>query len=370
MEIRDQITQLIAEADDFPSGDSRLDLLNQAVRLASTHQIEDLEFEAKFAYSDECISSGRSERILQHFPWLLAYADREQNWPVTDQVLWLYEWAIITLADVSRIEKKSILEALADLEDRMHRHGTDPLKILDNRRICRIALGDVAEATAAHEEIIARMQAQGITLRSSDHNKIYGAGFVLEKLGKNEASIEMLSPLMESKKKGDFFLLSRTLMMMPLAYLGKMEQAMRYMKRVMKEVEYTPYYVPCHGDMMAFLGATGNWEKGMQILQKSLKSSEENQLEIELASYYRGACYTLASVPEEHRAEYPLQLPEKHPFPHEGKRINLMDLHAHYHARLEKILSAFDKRNENTFMSEYFHRWDAWLPNIPAYSLD
>lgn len=370
MEIRQQILTLLEDAEDMPSGDSRLDLISQAIKLASLHQLEDLEYEAKFAYSEEAIDIGYAERILQHFPWILAYSDRVNDYSTTEKVLWLYEWAIITLADISRVEKKSILEALNDLETRMHHHFDDPMKILVNRRICRIALGDVEEATQAHNDIAALMEEKGLPLHTTSNSKAYGAGFILEKLNRNEESIGVLSPLMENKKKGDFFLLSRTMMLMPLAYLGRTEEAVKYFKRVLKEVQYTPYYVPCHGDMMAFLAATGNWKKGLQVFQRSVDSAEANQLEVELASYYRGAAYVLAVVPQELRSEYPLQLPEKHPFPHQGRKINLDDLRQHYLDRLERILVAFDRRNQNSFMSEYFHRWDDWMPNIPAYSLD
>lgn len=115
---------LIQRAGRMGKGPARVKLCEEAVRLADTHQDEDLGFYARQHLIRAATFAGYPERALTAFAWCLARSDREPaRFPLRaggyESLLWMYKWMPTEAAKFPNIPRARIEQTIADLSVRV-----------------------------------------------------------------------------------------------------------------------------------------------------------------------------------------------------------------------------------------------------------
>lgn len=100
---QERIEELQEEAWGLPDGPSKLALLEEAVRLADTHQDVELGDEVRADLIRTATFCGYPEKALVAFSWRLAQSDRDpKSFPETD-LLWEFKWITDSLPGFPQI---------------------------------------------------------------------------------------------------------------------------------------------------------------------------------------------------------------------------------------------------------------------------
>ena len=94
---RRQIETLRQQADGLPQGPARMALLEEAVRLADTHQDLDLGFYLRYDVAQTATFGGMAEKLLVAFSWRLAQCDRHPERFNEFRLMWEYKWVAAKL---------------------------------------------------------------------------------------------------------------------------------------------------------------------------------------------------------------------------------------------------------------------------------
>ena len=120
----EQIENLINQAWQMPEGDSKIELLLEAVQLADALGDVELAFEIRNDLMEAANAWGRPEHELVAFAWCLAKFDADQKtfnqWRYA--LLWTYKRVLSTLWSFPHISKTQIENALADFKTRLEKN--------------------------------------------------------------------------------------------------------------------------------------------------------------------------------------------------------------------------------------------------------
>ncbi|SHE92962.1 hypothetical protein SAMN05444392_1057 [Seinonella peptonophila] len=121
--MRDRYYDLIYEAMDLPYGNSKVALLEEAVRIADAHLSSSEAYNARMDLTNAAVMSGRIEKAILSFAWCLSYYDKQENREDTHSILWHYKWICENLHDFPEIKKEKIEESLEDYRKRLLENG-------------------------------------------------------------------------------------------------------------------------------------------------------------------------------------------------------------------------------------------------------
>lgn len=361
MSIELKIMQLIGQAEDLPDGDSKVALLDQAIKLAASHQLRQLEYSAKKSYADAAIKAGRAEQMLVHFPWILAYAMENPAEADPGVVLWLYAWAIFMVIDHPKVEKKQILAAIEDWSEKMLQTEI-PTYIIPGQRIeFQVHLGNTEEAERAVQEFYT------LFARIKQKKKLYWEQYLVayfrEKIGRLDEAKTILDPCLVQEIDDEYCRLAKSMMLIPLLRLGETELAEVQFQFCQKTFPNHSLEIAGIGSMIAYQALVGSWENAVLLFEKSFPTASTGLLGLNYCVYIRGTIHLLKRIPKDLET-LSLRLPANHPTYREDGKYAINDLLTYFSDQRTAILSAIDFRNENTFQIDYHTRWDGWAEEI------
>ena len=112
------IGEILRRAATLDEGPPKVDLLEEAVRLADHVQDLGAGFEARLRLMEAALVCGIADVLLVAYSWCLAQAEREPERFGLYQVLWRYRWAIVYLPTFPNIPRAKIEDAIADMTRR------------------------------------------------------------------------------------------------------------------------------------------------------------------------------------------------------------------------------------------------------------
>lgn len=127
-------------------GTSRVTLCEEAVRMADTHQDEDLGFYARSRLIESATFSGYPEKALAAFAWCLARCDRDPaRFPIrsgASSLLWMYKWIPDKGAGFPGISRAQLEQTLEDLRARFRQLNLSQRPVLRAELLMRESFHD------------------------------------------------------------------------------------------------------------------------------------------------------------------------------------------------------------------------------------
>ena len=115
--------ELLAQADELSDGLAKLMLLEEAVRLADTHQDLKKGFAGREALIHTATFGGFPEKALVAFSWCLAQSDRDPQTFPDQRILWKYKWIMDSIAGFPQVSREQITKMMEDMRGRYLRSG-------------------------------------------------------------------------------------------------------------------------------------------------------------------------------------------------------------------------------------------------------
>lgn len=356
----DQIDDLLAEAEALPFGPVRLELVEQAVRLADLHDDPEEGYRTRHELLSAAYFAGRPEKTLVAFSWCLAQSDRDPEKFNENELLWEYRWVIDDLPSYLHIRREQIDEALADMTQRYRRAGLSlrPVHLLTQN--VRMALGNRQAAQEAHR-----------AMRSARRDWMSDAlaeeqGFLVTYLvwmGQWQRAAAAAQPLLSGRLDRDFPLYdSYARLMVPLLRLGQVEHAASYYRKGWKALMRQPAQrrfstMDFH---VSFLALTGNLERAASLFEEYLPEALEQPEQSDRIDFFEAGWLLMHQLAIQGKKEIALTVPKTFPLYDQSGRYEPATLADWLMEQVRELGARFDARNGN----DYNHRRLEAMPSL------
>lgn len=359
METAVQIEELMRKAGRVSPGDTRMQLLLEAIKLADRHQLLAYAFRARTLLLDSAPSSGRWELVPVHFPWLLAMCDKYPGRFDEEKVTWDYLAAVQSLPFFTRIRKADILAAQQDLTRRFLKFNRSPKEVLHIRFLNAIEMGDLSLAADIQLELEnLNYIPQNDRFFIWFHNR-YCRGWFFALTGQWEKAKHDIQIVIESAHH-DAILTGYTLAMSLPYYLrhGETDGLKTLYQRTLREVRGRKDMIEPFTQMMYFLGLSENVAEFLHHFTEFAGYGEAVEMELDRLGYYQIAAFLMQIAMQSGRDSVKLLLPSSHPLFSESGEYFTGELRDNYLERARELARRFDKRNENGY---YANRTEALM---------
>lgn len=364
-----EIDELIERAELLPHGDSKVRILEQAIRLADHRQNLTAGFKARKELVECSSFSGHWELIPLHFSWLLSTADQNPDQFSPLEILWDYLGAVQSLTFFPQIPKSQIHEAQKDLTNRFKRAGLDPVSPLHILFLNSIELGDMELAKKYHAELMELNYLPENLYRGNEHSR-YCRGWFRTLIGEEEAGLADLQAVWERRSDNPVIKGYALGVALPVMLrMGKTEELGKIAAKAISEIRGRRELIEPYSELVLFLARSENIAKLLNQLTNFAAITETASTLFEQFQALLAMRVAITALIRAGNTGISLQLPAKHPLFSETGTYDLAELEADYRNRAQAIASQFDQRNgngwfqsrlnaacddENQFISFYF----------------
>ena len=147
--------RLLAQASTLPHGPTRVDLCEEAARIADLHNDPGLGYRAREELVEAACFGGRPDLLIVGFSWCLSTFDQDPMGGISAfQLLWRMKWVVGALPKFPEIELATIHRMLDDMERRFRDFGGSLQPVVGKRRMVALQTGDFPAAAEAHKKFM------------------------------------------------------------------------------------------------------------------------------------------------------------------------------------------------------------------------
>ncbi|MGL6074940.1 MAG: hypothetical protein ACRC8S_12330 [Fimbriiglobus sp.] len=290
MDPEDRFNEIIEKAEGLPSGTAKVQLMEEAVRLADTMRNEQLAFESRYELTSAAQFGGRPDIALVSFVWCLAYMDAHRDEVEPWQVLWQYKWVVNGAAAFPDIPRDRIDSLFEDMVKRHKEYGSTLHAAHQIRRDMALAMHDPALAKS-HDTIFRQLKRDDLSNCKAcvpDANIDYHSYF-----GDDEAAIAEAREIVRGRVScGEVPHRTYPKLMMCHLRLRNYDEAMKYHKLAYPMIRDNPSFLEHQGACIAFLAVTGNFNRMTALLSRHTPMALEHPDQLERFRFYN--CVKLA----------------------------------------------------------------------------
>ncbi len=339
------VNELIERSVALENGPAQVALLEEAVRLADTHQDLDLGFMARDQLIHAGTFSGEPDKAMVAFSWCLAQADRDPERFSEMNLLWKYKWVLPALASFPPISKQQIHDTLADMTQRYQRAGSTMQPIHLMHFELAVEMGD--KRTARHHYKLWKKTARDWLSNCpacEQDQEVWYQRFV----GNDEKALEAAQPILNGQMRCHS-VPHRTFgkVLLPLLRLGRLEEAARHHRHGYRMVSRNPAYLLRLAEHMEFLALTDNLARAVKLLEKHLSWALATRSLDQRFRFYLAGLFLLERLQKWGKTSLKLRLPGNFPAVVKDGHYDLALLHGWFAEECHDIADRFDRRNEN-----------------------
>jgi hypothetical protein len=358
-ELPADVATILAEARGLNEGPAKVDLLQEAVRLADHHRDVDAGFEARLRLMEAALICGSADVLLVAYTWCLSQAEREPERFSLYQMLWRYRWAIVYLPTFPEIPRIKIEDAIADMTKRYEKAGASlrPVHLL--RWKVAMKLGDAKMAADACRAW-SRCRRDWLTDdEQTEQVTQIDCLFFRERWAEaTAAAAKYLEPAPRAHSYIDSVL---SWMPVPLFRLGWLDEAMAYHQRGYRLTTRNAALVTQAGRHIQFLALTHNFPRAIRLVELYLPycvvSDPEDQIE-----FYPCVVSLFRVMRNAGKKTIKLRLTQACPGFHLDGRYELDELERVYWEQAAAVAARYDARDGN----DYYARQLAGLDQLLA----
>ncbi len=360
---RNQIDRLVADSEALEDGHTKVDLLEEAVRIADTHGDIDIGYELRKELLGAALGIGQADKLLVAYSWCLAQIDNDPDRFDTTDLLWEYRWVVSELTAFPEVSKKQIESMYADMIERYKQAGASMRSVYLLRRVVAIDMGDRKSAAKANKswKRSPKDQYSDSPLTESAFDLRYQCFIGREKLALQQAGQFFRGRLWSEHHEAT----SLAMMLMPLVKNGRAAEAMEYFHRSYRALSKNPRYVEEFGDFIVFLVLTDNLARATTMFTKHLATAMESCNAMCRFYFYRAAAFLMNRLGLTGKKFLKLRVPNSFPVS-TNDRFQLTDLEAWFLEQCTDLATRLDARNENEYYANQIAEMKKWPKLIKA----
>jgi hypothetical protein len=262
------VAEVLRRALALDDGPAKVELLEEAVRLADHLQDVTAAFEARLRLMEAALVCGSADILLVAYSWCLAQAEREPERFGLYQVLWRYRWAIVYLPTFPAIPRAKIEDAIADMTRRYQSAGASlrPVHLL--RWKVAMKLGDGKMAAAARRAW-SRCRRDWLT-DDEQTELVTQIDYHLFRRRWDEATRMANEYVNRSMPEPAYLDSVLSWMPVPLFRLGRLDHAMAVHDRGYRLTTRNAALVTQAGRHIQFLALTHNFQRAVRLVERYL----------------------------------------------------------------------------------------------------
>jgi hypothetical protein len=346
----DQVDRLLAQANSLPHGPTRVELCEEAARIADLHNDPELAYRARDELVEAACFGGRPDLLIVGFSWCLSTFDQNPDGNISAfQLLWRMKWVVGALPKFPEIELATIHRMLADMERRFAEFGGSIQPVVGKRRMVALDTGDFEAAAAAHRKFMRLPRTFLSDCHACETSALAEYWMAIGKtaLGLRKAE-ELIDSGMTCAKEPDS---TYAEVLLPMVKAGRAAGAMKYHKKGYPLIRRSVDDVAHWGQHMAYLSLTGNDARAVKLLETHLPDVEAAHDPLGCLAFFRSMLTTVEGLAEKKEA-MKLRLPAESPFANESGEYVLADLAGRVRERTLSLSRRFDRRNGNSYYEE------------------
>jgi hypothetical protein len=340
-----EVEALLGRANALEPGPSKLALLEEALRLADSHNDDDRAYWLRQGIVEVGTFAGYPEKSIVAFSWCLARADRAPGTHDESELLWKYKWIMNFVPGFPQIERRQIDDMFADMTRRFRRSGASLRPVYKLQCKAALAMGD-REATRAYQ----RQWREAPVGWPSDCPACERDDEVeyLIRAGKDERALERAGPILAGRLRcAEIPHLTLARVLLPLLRLGRLEEAARRHVRGYALAAGNRDFLPETARHLTFLVLTDNLARAAQLLENHLPWALETAELGRRFPFYLAARLLLQRLQDAGRSALALRLPRTFRLHDDAGQYEVAALAAWCDEALGDLAARFDARNGN-----------------------
>ncbi|NQX49697.1 hypothetical protein HQN87_30815 [Paenibacillus tritici] len=337
---------LMEEAYGMPGGKAKMELLEQAVRVADAAGDIDQGYEARSEIVELGSFHGYPMKTLVAFSWQLGQYDKNPGRFDDYSLLWSYKWVldrITAFADISRVQIENLLE---DMKARYAAEGYSSRTYHYYRAHIFAEFGELG-ASQAEWDIVQSMERDGMSdcMACEQHHLVE----FLAKRGDDEGTLRAAEPILNgtmSCSEVPHVTISKVLL--PLLRLGRQKEADKLQKKGYKLIKGNRDFLYHQGEHIGYLTLTDP-VKALEVFEEYIASSldHENPADQMIFNAYSAKLFRRLA---EESIRFQVKLPAGHPCEHQSEDV--ASLAKHFQKLALVTAEKLDKRNGNVYYTE------------------
>ncbi|HJR06906.1 MAG TPA: hypothetical protein VJ842_06600 [Pyrinomonadaceae bacterium] len=347
----EQVTEIFRQTYYLEDNDSKIMLLEEAVRLADICGDFSLQYDARDQLINAATFGGAPEKALVAYSWCLAQYDRrsadaQEGGVDLWRLLWMYKWILTNITSFPQISKAQIEEMLDDMAARYQRAGYSlrPNYMLRNR-IYRFWDEQKAAYYFHKAQETYRDSASDCAACELDD----AVSFALREHDDAEAA-RLAVPIIQGRLRcGSIPKITFADLLLPFLRLGRIDEAVSLHVQGYRLIARSAKgYISSVADHITFLVVTENFDRAVRIFEKHLTDASALADLASKFDYYLASWLLLDTLRERRvRAILKLRLPPTLEVYEESGTYETASLAAWFLEQAQALAARFDARNES-----------------------
>jgi hypothetical protein len=345
-----EVQELAARASDLEPGPSKLALLEEAQRLADSHNDDELGYALRQEIIELGTFAGYPEKSLVAFSWCLAQADRAPEEYDEGELLWKYKWIMQFPPGFPQISRSQMDEMFADMARRFRRVDASLRPVWKLQCKAALAMGDREAARAFQQQW--REAPAGWLSDCPACERDDQVDYLIH-VGKDERALELAGPILLGRLHcAEIPHLTLARVLLPLFRLGRLEEAAGHYQRGYALAARNRDFLPEVARHLTFLVLTDNLARATQLLERHLPWALETADMGRRFPFYLAARLLLERLRDCGEATLAVRLPRTFPLPQDAGCCDVSNLAAWFDDALAELAAHFNERNGNDYFTQ------------------
>ncbi len=346
----DEIRRLVGEARALPDGPTKLDLLDEAARIADARNDVPAGFAVRKLILAAALGGGLPEQMMVAFAWCAAQSDRHPTDIPPETILWEYRWVISELPHFPQVPRAQIEETVAEMTRRYRAAGSTlrPVHLL--RTFTYVKLGDVPAATAAHRDW---QQAPRDWLSDSPRQELNLTVNFLTFAGRHREAIDACPNVLAGRvDEPEFFGQDSAELLIPLLEAGRVADAARVQRSGYRYLAKKQRYLAHLGFHVEYLARVDNWAGAQKVFEEHAPLALTTKQYYDRFQFHRGCLVFLERLRRAGHDRFKFRLPDSIPVAPTNRVYDLAELAGWLRSDLADFAARFDARNGTSYFTD------------------
>jgi len=357
MEYHEQIDELVEQADALPHGSAKIELLQQAVRIADLNEDLTKGFECRLELIGAAIFGEQDDVAIVAFAWcrdrIREDPDRFRHFGYS--YLWRYKWIINRADDDTRLTRAQLEGLLDDMEDGCRQFGYSLRPVVRLRIQIADSLGDFEQAQRHYEEW------KALPSSSLDDCDACECNWRAEQAiahNEYEKAIEIAQPIIDGELRCENIpIYTFGALMAPLIMLERFELADQLATRAYRRAKGKPQYTMTVTRLIYLRVRQRRWRLAVNMFDVQAPLVAEASNDTIKLEFWVVATALMKGLLDEGRKVRKFHIPETWDCHRPDGRYDLQTLYAWFDQRSDELVQKFDERSGTQRMAGKKKDW-------------
>ena len=351
---------LMYEADQLSYSETKVALLEQAVRIADSLNSIEMGYRARMSLTEASVFNGQHHKGLVALGWLLAKYDESPDQFNYHSLLWNYKWIFGQIAEYPGISIDQIFEMEKDITRRFQEGGAGLRVIHGIVSENALHLGDVEKSEAHLKKF--RLSLRD-TLSDCYACELNRQADLLFQHGKIEVALELVEPILQGKQSCSVIPhTTYAICLLPMLRLGLHEEAKSCHRKGLRLINGDRNFVREIAFHLMYLVFLDQLDEATTCLEKNLFIGIDKVASTDQLIFLIAATLFMERYYQLEKSGYiQFRAPTNFPVAAQDQGFSSIEVGDWFKAQAEELANRFDIRNGNQYISSQIRTFRSFV---------